>query len=223
MIISTDAELYINYYSFLIEHKIIPNFYKTYLDHVLNHKQMVYLAWIYVADTLCELNFITETDFIGIDSKVNIHDDSKLKMDEFVPYAKRFNGPKPKDPIVKADFKSAVRLHKTRNLHHYEALKSYKCENWKQYAVELVCDYIAMGWEFDNYICEYFEKVKGELKNDLPEEYYSFIESIINIIPEKLPLAEEPLTENNIEYVYYCFNNHNDPFEEYENESKVRY
>ena len=71
-----------------------------------------------------------------------------------------------------------------------------------------------MGWEFSDYIYEYFQKVKDELKNSLPKEYYNYIESIINAIPEKFALAEEPLTENNISYIYYMFNYNSNPFED---------
>ena len=103
-----------------------------------------------------------------------------------------------------------------------EALKKYKGSDWRNYAVELVCDYIAMGWEFNNYVCEYFDAVKDELKENLPLEYFNFIESIINIIPERLPIAEEPLTEENYETIYLLFNFRYDPFEitDYERERK---
>lgn len=204
---------YIYYYTWLVDHHQIPKYYGSYLKHVLNHKKLVYTAWLYIGDTLYELGFIDENDMIAINNLITRHDDSKLQRDEFCPYAKRFYGPKPKDLDVKANFKSAVRLHKGRNLHHYEALKSYKGNNWKHYAIELICDYIAMGWEFNDYICEYFETAKEGLKNELPEPYYIFIERIIRIISQRLRLAEEPLTDHNIEYIYYCYNNYNDPFE----------
>lgn len=212
--LSDNAYMYIQYYTGLVERNQISKYYGKYLEHVIDHKSMVYIAWLYIGDTLCKLGFINEDDMGNINELIIEHDDSKLQSDEFSPYAKRFNGPKPKDLDVKANFKDAVKLHKGRNLHHYEALKSYEGENWKHYAVELICDYIAMGWEFHNYICEYFELVKEELKNDLPEEYYNFIESIISIIPERLSLAEEALTENNIGYIYHLYDYYNDPFEE---------
>ena len=220
MSISDDTELYVDYYNWLIDHKQIPKYYKSYLGHVLDHKKMVYIAWLYVADTLYSLDFISESDMCDINNLIMNHDDSKLQRDEFIPYARRFNGPRQKNPIVKADFKAAVKLHKERNLHHYEALKSYKGWNWKHYAIELICDYIAMGWEFDNYICEYFQEVKDELKSVLSEEYYNYIESIISIISERLVLAEKPLTENNIGYIYHLFDYYNDPFEDYGSESE---
>ncbi len=205
---------YTDYYYNFVEHYPKYRYCITYLKHVFEHKKMVYIAWIYIADTLCSLGFINESDIDEITTLIMNHDDSKLERDEFVPYAKKFNGPRPNNPNIKFHFKRAVKIHKERNLHHYENLSSYKNKDWKHYSVELICDYIAMGWEFGDYIYEYFQRAKDKLKNDLPKEYYNYIESIINIIPEKLSLAEEPLTKNNIDYITYMFNYHNDPFEE---------
>ena len=213
-----DTELFTIYYTNLADHNQIPKYYKTYLGHILNHKKMVYLAWLYVGDTLHELGFIDENDMIDINNLIINHDNSKLERDEFFPYARKFNSPKQKNQAVKDNFKAAVKLHKERNTHHYETLKSYKGQKWKHYAIELICDYIAMGWEFDNYICEYFQTIKDKLKIDLPERYYNYIESIISIIPEKLYLAEEQLNENNISYIFYLYNYYNDPFKTNNNE-----
>ena len=115
---------------------------------------MVHIAWIYIRDKLINLGFIDEDDASAIDNLIINHDDSKLQRDEFIPYAKRYNGPKKKNPLIKNNFKNACRLHKGRNIHHYEKLKTYKGTDWKNYAIELVCDYIAMGWEFNNYVTE---------------------------------------------------------------------
>ncbi len=221
MSISDEATIYVDYYNWLLDHEQIPKYYREYLGHVLNHKEMVYLAWLYIGDSLCELGFIDKSNMEDIDRLITNHDDSKFKKDEFIPYAKKFNGPKQGNQKVKTNFKTAVNLHKERNLHHYETLKSYDGDDWKNYVVELICDYIAMGWEFNNYVCEYFERVKDELKNNLPIEYYNFIESIINIIPERLSFAEEPLTENNIGYIYHTYDYYNDPFEEHDIGNKV--
>ena len=211
---SENAKMYIDYYEWLVKNGQIKEYYKKYLGHILEHKKNVYIAWLYICDPLCELNFIDENDIESIFELIINHDDSKLFKDEFIPYARRFNGPRQKDPKVKANFKSAVKLHKERNMHHYEALKTYEGDDWKHYAVELICDYIAMGWEFDSYICEYFIKVKDELKEALPAEYYNYIENIISVIPEKLPFAEDKLTDNRIEQICYMYNTYHDPFEE---------
>ena len=212
--VSDKAELYVDYYDWLIKHHQIPKYYQEYLSHILDHKRMVCVAWFYIGDTLCELGFINEDEMERINKLTLNHDNSKLQRDEFIPYARKFNGPRRNNQKVKENFKEAVKLHKMRNLHHYESLKSYKGEDWKCYAIELICDYIAMGWEFNSYIGDYFEKVKDELKNNLPEDYYNYIESIIEIISEKLELSNETLTKNNEGYIHYLYNYYNDPFEE---------
>ena len=202
---SFDAELFIYYYLEASKFNQIPEYCADYLKHVLRHKELVYAAWLYLCDTLCELGFINESDMNDIYDLIIAHDDSKLQRKEFFPYTERFNGPRPKNPYVKSRFKEAVQLHKDSNLHHYESLKSYKGADWRNYAVELICDYIAMGWEFDNYVCEYFERVKDELKNELPEEYYNYIESIIKIIPEKFELAEKAITEETLDWIAFNY------------------
>ena len=206
------AEIYIDYYKWLVDNKKIKEFYREYLKHILEHRKRVCISWLYICDKLCELGFIDINDMDDINELIMKHDESKLYSDEFIAYARRFNGPRQKNEKVKIDFKEAVKLHKERNLHHYESLKNYKGDDWKHYAIELICDYIAMGWEFNNYICEYFDKVKGELKDALPDEYYNYIESIIKIIPSKLPFVEKPLTNNNIDIIYYTFNKYEDSY-----------
>ena len=66
----------------------------------------------------------------------------------------------------------------------------------------MVCDYIAMGWEFDNYILEYYDKAKDEI--DLPEQYKSFLESILNLIrtDNELSFAEEAMTDEKMNSLY---------------------
>ena len=214
MYITYDIVPYIDYYSSLVNNNKLPKYYKSYLDHILEHKKLVYIAWIYIGDTLSELGFINKNDMCHIYDLIIEHDNSKLLKDEFYPYSRRFKGTKRRKSMVEDEFRCAVRKHKSRNLHHYESLQGYRGKFWKHYAVELICDYIAMGWQFNNYIYEYFQKVRNQLKTVLPKEYFDYIESIINIIPKKLSLAEEPLTENNIEYIWYRFNYYNDPFDD---------
>lgn len=202
------------YYKDRVKYGSLEEFYGEYLNHILKHKAMVFTAWMYLADKLCELGFINESDMDKIHINIINHDNSKFLSDEFYIYAKRFYRNRRKNLRTNENFKKAVKLHKERNLHHFESLKDYKGDDWKCYAVELVCDYIAMGWEFNNYVCEYFGKVKDELKDNLPNEYYSYIESIIKIIPNEFSLAEEPLTTENMDYISHFFDNHNDPFED---------
>ena len=217
-IFSDEFEKIMGEYERLLKYGRIPKYNKNYLGHVIDHKKMVFLAWLYLRMPLYYTGHIDEDEIDIIDELIKKHDDSKLSKTEFYPYSKRFNGPKQNDPKVKANFKEAVRVHKMNNLHHFETLASYEGKDWKAYAIELICDYIAMGWEFDNYIFEFFQKAKDEMSQLLPEERYDYIENIINIIPKDFPLAEEHLTVDNIGCVIFLGDSYNDPVENYDNE-----
>ena len=169
--------------------------WRDYNEHIENHTLYVLMAFVLIRENLVEERYITENQSYQIEKLVSQHDNSKYSKEEWLPYARRFCGPESSNPSpeVKSDFKQAVKIHKSRNLHHWESLKDYKGNNWKNYIVELVCDYIAMGWEFDNYICEYYDKVKEEI--DLPKKYKDYLDSIINNIPSLCPYAEEPLSD----------------------------
>ena len=199
---SSNTDIYVYYYKWLVKNGQIKEFYEEYLKHVLEHKKRVLISWIYICDTLCELDFIDKSDVDDISKLIMKHDESKFRLDEFVAYARRFNGPRQKNEKVRINFKEAVKLHKERNLHHYEALKAYKGDDWKCYVVELVCDYIAMGWELDNYILEYYDKVKDEI--NLPPEYKSYLETILSILREdSLSAVEKPITNEFISEMLY--------------------
>lgn len=179
--------------------------YHDYEEHVEVHKLYVIIAYSFIRDALLSGGYITEQENEKIGLLIGKHDDSKYTKEEWLPYARRFCGPE-KDktsPEVKTAFKEAVKLHKSRNLHHWENLKNYKGQKWKCYIVELVCDYIAMGWEFDNFICEYYDKVKEEI--ELPKKYKEYLDSIVNNIPTLCPEAEESMTDKTLQYFYDTF------------------
>ena len=173
-----------------------------YAKHYFKHIKLVIYAWIGIRDRLLELNMINEEEYNKINMLIAWHDNSKMDDEEWVPYSERFNGKNQDDPEVKASFKEAVKLHKMKNLHHFESLRDYEGPDWKCYICEMVCDYIAMGWEFDNYILEYYDKAKDEI--DLPEQYKSFLESILNLIrtDNELSFAEEAMTDEKMNSLY---------------------
>ena len=169
-----------------------------YLKHYFMHTYYVVLAWKVLRKVLWEQSMITEKEFEIINNRIAHHDESKIEKEEFFPYAERFYGERKEDETVKRAFKTAVTRHKANNLHHYESLRFYFGKDWKCYIIELVCDYIAMGWESNNYILEYYEKAKNKI--DLPEEYKENLEIILDIIrstPE-LQIFERPLTTRDI-------------------------
>lgn len=174
-----------------------------YFCHYATHTYYVVLAWKEIQDILIENNLITESEFNKINQLVIWHDNSKISTAELFPYARKFN------PIgiqnqekVNAEFKEATKHHKNNNLHHFESLKNYTGADWKCYIIEMICDYIAMGWEFGTFIFEYYENNK--FKISLPPLYQEYLDTVLNVL--KTPLMnyiKEPLTRKRIIYLDY--------------------
>ena len=165
-----------------------------YFEHYAKHTRFVTLAWKAICEELWNRGMLTEKEFEETNKHIIWHDQSKMDKSEWDFYAERLFGDKV-DVEVKDRFKEAIREHKAKNLHHFESLKDYKGDDWRCYVVELVCDYIAMGWEFDNYILEYYDSVKEEI--ELPSKYKAYLEQILNILrePQLFEVVESPLTE----------------------------
>ena len=165
-----------------------------YFGHYITHTYYVVLAWKAIRGELWCHDKLTKEEFDQINRMIAWHDQTKMDASEWMPYAEWFYG-NHDDENAKIEFKEAVQKHKEKNLHHFESLRNYKGPDWKCYIIELVCDYIAMGWEFDNYILEYYASKKEEIR--LPDDYKNYLESILEILrnTELLEIVERPLTE----------------------------
>lgn len=75
-----------------------------YLRYVLRHRWFVFLACCWLGTPLCGL----------------VHDLSKFRPSEWIPYAAYFYGPAEKKPQRKRAFLQARELHYGRNKHHPE-------------------------------------------------------------------------------------------------------
>jgi hypothetical protein len=160
------------------------------------------VAWKYIREELWDRDLLDEEEFEKTNRLITWHDTSKVSKEEWGAYSERLYGDNKSNPNIKANFKEAVKKHKERNLHHYESLRDYKGNDWKCYVVELVCDYIAMGWELDNYILEYYDKVKDEI--NLPPEYKSYLETILSMLREdSLSAVEKPITNEFVSEMLY--------------------
>ena len=174
---------------------------KEYFQHYFKHTYFVVLAWKQIQDILIENHIISENEFNQINQLVIWHDNSKISADEWVPYARKFHpmGNQDSDK-VSAEFKKAVEHHKNNNLHHFESLKNYKGPDWRIYIIEMVCDYIAMGWEFGVYIFEYYEQNREKI--DLRPEQKEYLEQVLNLLRNpSMHFIEVPITEKRIAYL----------------------
>lgn len=176
---------------------------RLYFMHYLKHTYFVVLAWKQIQDIIIENNLINETEFQKINQLIIYHDNSKISKEEWLPYARKFNPIGNQDiDKVSAEFKEAVKHHKGNNFHHFELLKTYIGPYWKCYIIEMICDYIAMGWEFGTYIFEYYDANKEKI--DLPIPYQEYLDEVLNLLrdPSMHPI-QEPLTHKRISSLYF--------------------
>lgn len=144
--------------------------FREYLDYFERHYDNVQKAWALI-NVLCQgknFRFMSD-DFVwhSIDSAIKMHDESKLSMQEFTQYRNYFfaaNGEQ-KD---KLSFDFAWEHHLDQNEHHWENWTTKKDLMYGDiFVVQMVCDWIAMGFEFDDTAKEYYEKNKESIH--LPE------------------------------------------------------
>ena len=156
-----------------------------YMYYYFRHTYNVVLAWKDIQDILIENGIISEEEFKKINHIIIWHDNSKIDAAEFEAYAAKFYPELLETDAegletIKIKFKAAWEHHKKENLHHWQTLKDYTESDWKCYLVDLVCDWIAMGWEPGSLYYEYYEQNKDTI--DLPAEYKKQLEIIISLI-----------------------------------------
>lgn len=173
-----------------------------YFNHYMKHTYYVVLAWKLIQDRLVAEGFISKEEFDKITQLIIWHDNSKISREEWLPYARKFYSIGKQSEEVKAEFQKAVAHHKANNLHHFELLQNYTGSDWRCYIIEMVCDYIAMGWEFGVYIFEYYEKERKSIV--LPPEYKEYLEQVLNVLRDpSLSAVEEEMTSKR--EAYLCF------------------
>jgi hypothetical protein len=171
---------------------------KAYFEYYVKHTSNVVLAWSIIRDFLIEERVINENELEKINNLVVWHDNSKINLDEFSAYALRFYPcvgklDEKNQKLIKNNFKKACKIHKKSNLHHHETLKNYQGKDLICYVIEMICDWIAMGWETDFTALQYYEMKKEEL--ELPKATRQTVEKILELINKKNSTVYEPKTE----------------------------
>ena len=145
--------------------------YKEYIDE---HRNNVQKAWDMVKNNnnclkvICK--FITSSSINRtiefIDELIEKHDLSKYKEEEFEPYRKNFFPVSEEEKESnKEAFEEAWKHHYHKNLHHWDWWhETGNKENMPfTYIVEMVCDWIAMGFKFNNTAIEWYENNKDKI------------------------------------------------------------
>jgi Family of unknown function (DUF5662) len=144
--------------------------FREYLDYFERHYDNVQRAWALVNEKCQGKDFrFMSDDFVwgSIDEAIKMHDESKLSVHEFTQYRKYFFPVKGEDQNQKA-FNSAWDNHRRVNEHHWE---NWTAKNDLMYGdiflVQMVCDWMAVGFEKGDTAKSYYEKNKDSIH--LPE------------------------------------------------------
>jgi len=147
-----------------------------YLNYVKEHKQNVKLAWKELQEK-CEgkgFSFIYDDwKYHILCSLIEKHDDSKLSNEEFIPYRQKFY-PCEGENIDKSLFGVAWEHHKNNNPHHWEHWLNHEPStpyDKSMYAVEMVCDWMAMGYKFGDTAESFYLNNKNKIILPVSEDY----------------------------------------------------
>lgn len=142
--------------------------FREYLDYFERHYDNVQKAWALITEK-CDgksFRFIYD-DFVWhtINASIKMHDESKLSEHEFTQYRNYFF-PAKNEMKDKKRFDPAWEHHWKNNNHHWECWTKYGQGDMYVdiYVVEMVCDWVAMGFEFGSTAKEYYEKNKDRIK-----------------------------------------------------------
>lgn len=162
--------------------------FREYIDYFERHYDNVQKAWALI-NVLCQnknFRFMSD-DFVwhSIDSAIKMHDESKLSMQEFTQYRNYFFTADGEEKD-KLSFDFAWEHHLDQNEHHWENWTTKKYLMYGDiFVVQMVCDWIAMGFEFDDNARDYYKKNKDKI--NLPEWAIKLIHQIFDCVYPESP------------------------------------
>jgi len=171
-----------------------------YINYYLNHTYNVVLAWKDIRMPLIENKVIDEFEFNKINEQIIWHDNSKISKEEFNAYGVKFF-PLSTTEKNQEEFKKAWEHHKENNLHHHQSLKDYNGPYRKCYLIEMICDWIAMGWETGNLAQDYYQNNKEKI--DLDGEDKKIIECIFELIKQNNCISNGKVTNKEKALLYF--------------------
>lgn len=141
-----------------------------YSGYIQEHRNNVKRAWCEANSSLTSKLRLSSTEMRMISERVEVHDGTKYHEDEFDAYRMKFY-PAMEDPpqiIVDKNFNIAWLHHIHHNKHHWEhwvipALKNQPLDMDYMSIIEMLMDWKAMGYKFNNTPRDYFEKNKDKM------------------------------------------------------------
>lgn len=170
--------------------KIKEDEYKEYID---NHRSNVKHAWEKLKNNKNTFEYIDKNKSISpiehflplIDSCIENHDRSKYSKEEFNAYRKYFY-PVSEDEkeLAEKEFDEAWKHHYTWNMHHWDWWYHSGIENSMPFifVIEMICDWMAMSYHFNNSTKEWYYNEKQNGKIHLGERQTKWVEDILELI-----------------------------------------
>jgi hypothetical protein len=164
---------------------------RCYLDYIENHINNILKAWNIIQDKCKDMDFMKDAIFIlKLNDEIVNHDISKLSEHEFVQYRKNFF-PTDLEKELKElfddqhavkcekEFNNAWEHHLKNNMHHWQSWTKtcqYNDNDWKIHCVHMICDWMAMSYQFNDTAESFYEKNKHNM--NIPDYAESFIYEI---------------------------------------------
>jgi len=139
--------------------------YRTYISEHLDNIEKAYKRNV---DAIWDFLKDEDINFCQFERRIFDHDDSKYDMEEFDAYRNKFY-PIEDEIVDEEEFKLAWLHHIHNNPHHWnywvmvdiDGVKALEMP--KEYLIEMVLDWIAMGMKNNNSALEYYEKNKNKI------------------------------------------------------------
>lgn len=162
-----------------------------YMDYIAQHRENVVRAWNELRKALTGYELFKKPEIMdAMLWRVRNHDDSKLSVEEFLPYRQRFY-PLPDEEVDEQAFRIAWKVHYGRNDHHWEHwvhedgfVTGYDVNERICACLEMICDWQAMGYVFGDNAPTYYKNHKTEMRID--PNWVGFVEEVLGIFEEHL-------------------------------------
>ena len=147
----------------LIINNITPE-ESNYFSYIREHQENIMRAWKELIPKLTGVSWLDDFTFHSIDNLVKIHDESKFSQEEFEGYRQWFY-PAPDEVKNKDRFEQAWLHHKNHNPHHwnYWLLDTKPLSMPFMYIVEMLLDWKAMSYKFNDCPVDYWLKNKDSM------------------------------------------------------------
>ncbi len=138
--------------------------YKAYIEEHINNVSKAFDFMTNSKNSFMKVLFSDKKTYEGLKAAVKQHDASKYSKEEFQAYRKNFFPINEEEKTKSKDeFDKAWLHHWANNTHHWQ-----NRENSLEFNIvatlEMVADWIAMGYKFNDRALDYYRKNKEEIK-----------------------------------------------------------